>query len=223
MRTIALVAAKGESERVPRKNIRPFANADLVTIKLAQLAEVRHLDGIVLSSESDEVLERGRKAPCDVMLYKRDPLYSTQQVPMSEVYRHLANKVVADVIVWVPVTNPFVEAEVYDDAILIYKAVGGAEYDCLLSVTELKDYVFYRGKPVNFTPCPWPRSQDLRGLYALNLAICILRRQDMEAWGSLVGGRPYFYLRDDVDFHDIDDMYDFEECEAKYKRLKGLE
>lgn len=58
-------------------------------------------------------------------------------------------------------------AHVYRKAIEEY-SVMDEKYDCLLSVYEVKDYLFYNGKPVNFQPNPWPKSQDLQGVCAMS-------------------------------------------------------
>ena len=90
---------------------------------------------------------------------------------------------------------------------------GGA---MIKSVT--KENVFYNGKPVNFSPSPWPRSQDLYGLASLTFTINILKREDMISWGSCVGSSPYFYYLDKLESWDIDDQTDFDFCEFLYKK-----
>ena len=45
---------------------------------------------------------------------------------------------------------------------------------------------FYKNKPIGFKPNPWPRSQDLKNLSILSLAVNILKREDMINLGSLV-------------------------------------
>ncbi|HRK33688.1 MAG TPA: hypothetical protein PLJ47_03750 [Candidatus Hydrogenedentes bacterium] len=217
---VALVAVKGNSERVAKKNIRKFHNTNLLDLKLGHLKSVSNLDAIVVSSEDESVLDMARAA--GVECHKRDPYYSTSHVPMSEVYTYLASEMDCKNVVWVPVTNPLAEADVYEAGIEAYKAMG-PEYDCLVSVNELKEYLFLEGKPMNFTPYPWARSQDLKGVYAINFVVEILPRESMVKWGSLVGDRPYFYVLDAVTARDIDFQVDFDFCEMVYRQRHPMD
>jgi CMP-N-acetylneuraminic acid synthetase len=220
---LALLAVKGSSERVKKKNIRPFHDTNLLDLKLEQLKRVKGLDRIVVSSEDKTVLNMARDM--GVELHVRDPKYSTNHVPMSEVYTYLASEMDSEIIMWVPVTNPLAESEVYEKAIGEYysQVYDSKEYDCLLSVYEVKDYLFHKGEPVNFKPNPWPKSQDLSGLHALSFVVMMLKREDMIKWGSLVGNKPYFFQLDSVTSMDVDFQEDFDFCEMIYKqRLAGI-
>jgi N-acylneuraminate cytidylyltransferase len=181
---------------------------------------LRCFDEIVLSSEDDRILSIGKKF--QITLHKRNSHYSTDYIPMSDVYRYLASEVNGDVIAWIQVNNPLVNPQRYEEAINVYNNLSNG-YDCLLSVSRIKEYLFYEGKPVGFKPYPWPRSQDLKGFSKLNFAICILKREDMIKWGSLVGNSPYFYYGDSIEFHDIDTPEDFLFCETIYKSRAGKE
>jgi len=215
---VALVAAKGSSERVPRKNIRPFHDTNFLELKLNQLKAVKNLNKIIVSSEDEKVLNIARTM--DVDIHVRNPKYSTRDISMSKVYSYLASEMKEDIIIWVPVTNPLAESDVYEEAIKVYNSevYGSTKYDCLLSVYEVKDYLFYNGKPVNFKPNPWARSQDLNGLCAMSLVVNILKREDMIKWGSLVGNNPYFFYLDPVISTDVDFQWNFDFCEMVYKK-----
>ena len=62
----AVLFAKSVSSRFPGKNLKPFARKNgksltLLEWKIEQLIEVFSLDKIMLSSDSEEILEIGRK------------------------------------------------------------------------------------------------------------------------------------------------------------------
>lgn len=212
----AIVPVKGNSERVSKKNIRPFCGSTLLEVKLAQLEEVTSLKKVIVSSEDEEVLDLAKSF--DVELHKRDPSYSTSDVPMSDVYTYLANEFPEyETIMWVNVTNPLAEASVYEEAIKKYHNLE-PKYDCLLSVTEIQDYFIFRDKYLNFVRNPWPRSQDLEPLKAINFVTNILKREDLARWGSLVGENPYFWSLDSISSMDIDFPEDFEFCEFMYRK-----
>ena len=212
---IGLIAVKGTSARIHKKNIRPFYDTNLLQLKLDQLKKVKNIDEIIVSSESEECLDIAKNN--DVTIHKRNPKFSTSNVPMSEVYSYLASECSGENIVWVPVTNPLVNTKIYQDAINLYKLMD-SKYDCLLSAVKFKDYLFFKDKPVGFKPNPWPRSQDLSDLSVLSFAVNILKRKDMIKFGSLVGNNPLFYYLDRIISWDIDFQEDFNFCEMIYKK-----
>lgn len=212
---VALVPVKGVSERVKNKNMRPFYNTSLYELKLKHLKNVRGFSKIIISSENREILNIAQCKGFEI--HVRDPKYSTSTIPMSEVYSYIASEIQGEHIAWVNVTNPLAEANVYEKAIEEYKLMD-PKYDCLLSVYEVKDYLFYNGKPVNFQPNPWPRSQDLSGICAMSYVVNILPRKDMVKWGSCVGMNPYFFYLDRITSLDVDFQEDFDFCEMIYKQ-----
>jgi len=227
----ALIAVKKESTRVPNKNFRPFADTTLLDLKLDQLLPLvgdGTLNGIVVSTDSEEALERVSKRPGCVVGHKRPDEFCSNTIPMSMVYSYLAKSggitysfpMMSRDIIWVQVTNPLVDTGVYRAAIQTYLAFDKA-YDCVLSMSPVQEYLFHKGKPLNFKRSPWGRSQDLTDVYAFNLAFSVLSRANMEKWGSLVGKGPYFYHLDRLTGWDIDWPEDFDFCEMMYKRRQG--
>lgn len=214
---VALIPVKGSSERIKAKNIRSFFDTSLYELKLDQIKDVRGFSDVIVSSEDNNILDIAKKKGFSV--HRRDNKFSTSHIPMSDVYSYVASEIKGEHIAWVNATNPLAETENYDDAIKAYNDMD-PEYDCLLSAYEVKDYIFYNNKPINFKPNPWPRSQDLKGLCALSFMINILRREDMVRWGSCVGENPYFFYFDKIASMDVDFQEDFDFCEMVYKKRK---
>lgn len=210
-----LVPVKGSSERVKRKNLRDFAGTSIYEVKLNQLKEAEGFEDIIVSSEDKIILEIAKNNGFNI--HKRDPKYSTSQIPMSEVYSYIASEIEGENIAWINVTNPLADPKIYSEAIKIYHEMD-EKYDCLLSSTKIQENFFYKDKPINFKPFPWPRSQDLNPLVSLTFTINILKRENMISWGSCVGSSPYFYYLDKVESWDIDDQADFDFCEMIYKK-----
>ncbi len=211
---VGLVPVKAQSDRVKGKNTRKFGDTNLLELKLDQLSKAKGFDEIILSSEDKKIREIARNMGFEVHI--RDSKYSTSYVSMSEVYSKIASEIPGVNIAWINVTNPLAGTEIYENAVIEYRKLSD-EYDCLLSAVEVKENIFYNGKPVNFKRTPWPRSQDLTGLCSLTFVINILKRNDMVKWGSCVGMAPYFYLLDKIDSWDIDSIEDFKFCEMIYR------
>ena len=78
----------------------------------------------------------------EVDLHERDPKkFSTNDVPMSDVYRYLASEINGENIVWTPVTSPLVNSKIYQNAISKFKSLD-SKYDCLLSAVKFNEYLF---------------------------------------------------------------------------------
>lgn len=214
---VGIIPVKGNSKRVIKKNLRKFGNTNLLNLKLKQLKKTKNFKSMIVSSESKYVLEIAKKNGYEIHL--RDPYYSTSHVPMSEVYSYIASEVKAEHVAWINATNPLATSKIYDKAVDLYKKING-KYDCLLSACKKKENFFYKGKPVNFKPYPWPRSQDLKELISLPFVINILKRKNLEKWGSCVGKKPYFYILDPITAMDIDNQHDFDICEYLYRKKK---
>lgn len=214
---VALIPVKGNSERVPMKNLRKFGDSSLFELKLSQLSKAKGFDEILVSSEEDMILSMAKQNGFGT--HERDPKYSTSDIPMSDVYSYIASEIVAENIAWINVTNPLAGPDCYSKAVEIYKRMD-EEYDCLLSVSEVKDYLFYHGRPLNFKPAPWEKSQNLTGLVEMTFVINILKRQKMVEWGSCVGNAPYFYKLSKLESWDIDFQEDFDFCEMMHDKAK---
>ena len=211
----ALIAVKANSDRVENKNIRPFADSNLLEIKLRQLQSLDIFDEVIVSSESDVVLSMCESF--NVTTHKRDSFYATSEVPMSDVYEYLAKIVRTEYIAWIPVTNPLVDGQIYKNAVTSFKSMDHNVHDSLLSVSSVQEYLYYNDIPLNFTLDPWQRSQDLVGTYAINFAINILSKKNMIDLRSTVGRKPYFFNIDKCTAIDIDYMEDFILAEILYK------
>ena len=148
---VGLIPVKGNSDRVPRKNIAPFAGTTLLELKLSQVRSASGFSEIYVSSEDEEVLNIARSPGFSV--HERDPKYSTSEIPMSEVYSYIGSEVPGEHIAWINITNPLSGTEVYALATSEYNEMPN-DYDCLLSAFEIKDNIIFRGKPVNFPRAP---------------------------------------------------------------------
>ena len=214
---VGLIPVKGNSERVPMKNLRKFGDSSLFELKLSQLSKAKGFDEIIVSSEEDMILSMAKKNGFGT--HERDPKYSTSDIPMSDVYSYIASEIAGEDIAWINVTNPLADSDCYSKAVESYKRMD-EKYDCLLSVSEVKDYLFHRGLPLNFRSKPWEKSQNLTGVVEMTFVINILKRQKMVEWGSCVGNTPYFYKLSKLESWDIDFQEDFDFCEMMHNKIK---
>ena len=215
MKIKALIAVRSGSERVVNKNIRPFAESNLLDLKIRQLKTIKGLDGIVVNSNDDRMLEIAEKLGVETV--KRDPHYATSSVSMSDVYKNMAESIDTDLIMYANVTNPLVNTDSYVNGIKTFKEISG-KFDSLNSAHLVKEFMFLDNKPINYDLLNQPRSQDLPNIYALNFAFSILTKEHMIEYKNVIGRTPYMYELSEVESVDIDTEFDFEVAEFLYKK-----
>lgn len=211
----ALVAVRSGSQRVINKNIKPFANSNLLQIKLDQLLHCRKLDGVIVNSDDTAMLSIARSMGCETVI--RDTYFASSSAPMSEVYKNMAQNSNCDIIVYANVTNPLLKDETLDRALDFY--LNNADvYDSLNTAHLIKEFLFRDNVPINYDLKKQPRSQDLPDIYALNFAVSIISREKMIEGMNVVGSRPYIFPINEIEATDIDNPIDFEFAEYIYKK-----
>lgn len=219
MKIKALVAVRSGSERVLNKNLRPFAGSNLLELKLKQLKTIKELDGIIVNSNDDRMLEIADKLGVETI--KRDPLYATSSVSMSDVYKNMAENFNADIVMYANVTNPLVNTDSYVNGIKTFLEIRD-KFDSLNSAHLVKEFMFLDNKPINYDLERQPRSQDLPNIYALNFAFSILTKEDMIRYTNVIGRAPYMYELTEAESVDIDTEFDFEIAEFLYRKKYNL-
>jgi N-acylneuraminate cytidylyltransferase len=217
MKIKALVAVRSGSVRVLNKNLKPFAGSNLLELKLLQLKRIANLDGIVVNSNDDTMLQIAAKMGCETV--KRDELYASNSVIMSDVYQNMAENFSGDVVAYINVTNPLIKDETLFKTIETYKEKM-SEYDSVNTAHYIKEFMFLDNKPINYDLKKQPRSQDLPDILALNFACSVISRENMINCKNVVCNKPYIYPIDETEATDIDNEIDFEFSEFVYRKNK---
>lgn len=214
----ALIAVRNGSERVVNKNVRPFCNSSLLELKIQNLLEVGSLDGVVVSSNDDDMLKRSEALGAEVR--KRGDYFATSTVKMSEVYRNMAENIDCDHVLYANVTSPLVKPETYARVIDEYFNMDD-DYGSLNTVNVIREMIWHKGKPFNYDPMAQPRSQDLPAdTVYLNFAIAIIPRQTMIERMNVVAEKPRLIEIDPVEALDIDTALDFFIAQHLYQKLR---
>ena len=217
MITKVLIPVRSGSVRVKNKNIKPFAGSNLLSIKIEQMKRIHGIDGIIVNSNSDEMLHIAESLGVETV--KRDEYFASNTVSMNEVYQNMAENCQCDTIIFADVTNPLIKDETVDSCIKTYFQ-NLDKYDSLATVNEVKQFMWLDNKPINYNANNKPKSQDLPDIVALNHAVCIIPRKLMISKRDIVGYKPNLYKIDTVEATDIDNNIDFEFAEFIYKKYR---
>lgn len=216
MKIKALIPVRSGSVRVKNKNIAPFAGSSLLEIKIRQMLRIPELDGVVVNSNSDEMLQMAQRLGAETV--KRDEYFATSEVSPNELYENMAQNMEADVVVYVHCTAPLVEDKTYSSAIQKFLTLRG--HDSLVSVSPLKEFLWIDGKPANYDRNHKPRSQDLpENFVLLNHVVHILSCETMIRCKDIIGQTPYFFPISQGESIDIDTPTDFAVADYMYNKL----
>lgn len=209
MSITAVIPVRAGSRRLKNKNISDFNGTNLLINKIRQLKQVDEIDRIVVSSDSDVMLEMAREN--GALTHKRAPEYCDEMTKtFGEVVRHVAQSVEGDHILWATCTSPLVEPALYKRAIAEYfSALESGKYDSLASFEMIKRYLWTEEGPLNYElGLKHVPSQQLPPLYIVTDGILLAPREKMIEWAYFHGTKPYRFVIDKRAAVDIDDGLD---------------
>ena len=211
--TCFLPCRKG-SERVPRKNIKPFGEAQkgLIELKLNQLIAANLVDRIVLTTNDTEILDYASSLrSAKLELHHRIEELSSSSTSTDQLVRHALELIPDGNILWTHVTSPFINARHYDEIIKCYFRQLGKGYDSLMTMTILHGFLWQDGKPLNYdrTTEKWPRTQTLAPVHEVNSGAFLAPSSVYQELDDRIGENPYLYAMNKLTSHDIDWPEDF--------------
>lgn len=215
----AVIPVRSGSLRVKNKNLKPFAGSSLLELKIMQLLKTPGLDGVCVNSNDPEMLKVAEQLGAETCL--RDQMFATNEIPMSAVYANIAENLICDVVLFVHATNPLADEVTYSNAISCYHGLD-EQYDSVTTVSDVKDFLYWNGKALNYDPANKPRSQDLPDIVKLNHVASVLPRQTIIERCDILGHAPYFLKLDDSESTDIDTDLDFQIAEYLYQTKQAM-
>jgi len=215
---VFLPCRKG-SERVPKKNIKPFSgfNNGLIEIKLKQLIEAKYIDAIYLSTNDDEILDYASTLNNPkILLHKRIEELSSSQTSTDQLVAHALDLIKEDEVLWTHVTSPFLTAQAYDQIIEQYFDAKNNGHDSLMTTNLIHGFLWNQNGPINYDreQEKWPRTQTLEPIHEINSAVFLASVDIYSNFDDRIGQHPYLYPLDKVQGFDIDWQDDFDIAQA---------
>ncbi|MHA6768414.1 acylneuraminate cytidylyltransferase family protein [Sphingobium ummariense] len=201
------------------KNTRPFRadGRSLFQHKMEQLAVLApSVLEIVISTNDEAVFAQFEEFHyiSNARISRRPEELCTSETRLQDLINYVPSIVVADHILWMHATSPFVTGEDYGLALDVYddQVVHGAK-DSLMSVSRLKQFI-WNDKLRTIVNCdravdPWPHTQDLEPLFEINSAFFISSKQNYQKYQDRIGPNPALYETEGLANVDIDWEEDF--------------
>ena len=206
------------SQRVPNKNTKPFTKngESLLEIKLKQLSNTSSIDIIFVSTNDNmvkSIVEEFKKNnKKEIQLIDRDENLSSNIAKTDDLVKHAADIIKTKFILWTHVTSPFMNEELYENSINIFKEnYYLKKNNSLMTVSKLQKFTWDEKGPLNYDKkkIKWPNTQTLPIYWLINSAAFIAPRDVYINENDRICKNPYFYEMNDFLSFDIDNIDDF--------------
>lgn len=214
MKTVALIPIKLNNERVPGKNVKPFFDGTpLMHFIQRACLKTKEIDEVYVFCSDEKVQEY----LLDGVKFLQRPAYlDEKEYGNNHILKEFLARVDADVYVQAHATAPFTSSETL--AACAQKVASG-KYDSAFSGEKMQRFLWQNGKPINFDPSNFPRTQDLPLIYQEACAVYAFAKDTFLTLGRRVGNNPYIHEIDGIEAIDIDYPEDFEIANIIYKEI----
>lgn len=222
-RIVALVPMRHESERVPGKNYRNFADKPLYHHIVRSLLQSGCIAEVVIDTDSPFIMADARDHFPQVRLIERAEALCGGKVSMNDILVHDVKLCEADVFLQTHSTNPLLRSETIDRAVDAFLQAY-PKRGSLFSVTRMQVRLWdAEGLPVNHDPAELLRTQDLAPLFEENSSLYIFTQESLLRRRNRIGERPLLFEIDREEAWDIDEELDFQMAEWLFIHRKGDE
>lgn len=208
-----VIPVREDSSRVKNKIFLPFhEELSIMEWKVEQLMSVQSKDKIFLSSNSKNVESVARNMGVEY-LPRNDYLSVGHDASFSEVITGVVADIPTEHFAWVTVVVPLMKPSEYKRAFTVYKenVVSMKEFDSLVSVNVVKDYLWDNNGPVNYQADKnHTVSQDLPDLYRVTNGLYMRDKSNTLAEGYFLGPKPYKFEVGKISAVDIDEYEDYQ-------------
>lgn len=208
MKVTALVPMKGNSERVPNKNIRLLNGKPVCHWILESLSKSQYVDEVIINTDSSKIKEIVSQFDF-VKVIDRPDYLKGDAVSIQPLIAHDIEYAKNEIILQTHSTNPLLKSETIDKAIQTFEE-RNEEFDALFSVTPIQQrFYFTSGNAVNHDPNNLIQTQLLKPLYHENSCIYIFSKETNRKVKNRLGNNPYLFETEILESADIDELHDF--------------
>lgn len=218
-RTLAVIAARGGSKGIPRKNLIDLCGKPLIAWTVLQATAARGVDVVAVSSDSDEILAAAEAA--NAVGVRRPDDISGDLASSEAAWLHALDQVDGRLgpferIVALQATSPIREASDIDHALDAFER---EKLDSLLSVCEVEDYFNWRvGKdgpePINYDYHDRRMRQQIEKRYLENGSFYVFAPSLLRESKNRLGGRIGMHVMERHKMFQIDRPEDVKLCAA---------
>jgi CMP-N-acetylneuraminic acid synthetase len=215
----SLLPMKGNSERVPNKNLKSFNGSPLYRVVLNTLLKSSFIDNIVVNTDSIQIEEDiYNNYPEKVSVVKRPKKLCGDYISMNEIIKYDINNFPSDIYLQTHSTNPLIETNTIDSALkkmISFKM--NDQYDSIFSVTKTQKRFYKKdATPLNHNP-KMLVTQHLEPIFEENSCFFIFTKKSFEDSSGRIGNNPCMFEINKIEAIDIDDPEDFYLAETLHR------
>ena len=204
----ALVPMKGNSERVPNKNIRLLNGKPVCHWIIESLSLSKYISEIIINTDSQKIKEIVSNFEL-VRVIDRPDFLIGDAISIQPLIAHDIEYAKNEYIFQTHSTNPLLTTKTIDQAIETYFE-NLEKNDALFSVTPFQQrFYFKNGKPVSHDPKNLIQTQLLDPIFHENSCMYIFSRETNRKVKNRLGNNPFFFEMDHLEAADIDEWHDF--------------
>jgi len=224
MNIAALIPVRKGSTRIPNKNLQLIGDTTLLGRKIQQLKQCSHINTIYVGTDGEELASEADKYGVEVV--HRDPVCCDESIASANMMiADFVKRVSCNIVLWVHVTNPFVESATYDSAVLKYLEKQDKGFDSLISVLAMQEHLWTPNYyPLNYNPYKEKHTlaKELPAYFRQTGAFFIQHHAAMKNNSYFFGKRPYLYRTTELEAIDINTPYDLSLANAMLKECNGI-
>lgn len=226
MGSLCIIAARGGSKRIPRKNIKPFMGKPMICYAVDAAIDSHLFDEVMVSTDDIEIADIAKRSGAHVPFMRSaataNDFATTRDVLVEVIEEYGKRSKQFEEFACIYPCVPFLTAEILVDA---HKKFAVSDADALLPVVKFS-FPIQRAQKINdngFLEYREPenaprRSQDLEPMYH-DVGMFYFYKTNSFLSDSLLRITPFVMSEERV--QDIDTMDDWKVAEMKYKILCG--
>jgi len=214
---------KGNSERVPNKNLKIFSGQPLYHRILNVLINSKYINNIIVNTDCSKIEKDLNKNYFNkVIIHKRPESIIGDYVSMNKIIEYDLLKFNSEIYIQTHSTNPILLTETINNALEKFFTFRETnKYDSIFSVTRTQKRFYDKNvSPLNHDPGMLV-TQHLDPIYEENSCFYIFSKESFLTNNSRIGSRPFMYEIDKIQSIDIDEKEDFKIAESVFNLLRN--
>jgi CMP-N,N'-diacetyllegionaminic acid synthase len=221
---LAVIPARGGSEGIANKNIRPVIGKPLITHTIEHAKQASVVTRVVVSTDDKQIADIAREHAAEVI--ERPSEISGSRATSESALLHTLDYLeqresyIPDLVVFLQCTSPIRRPDDIDRAV---DTLIREEADSLLSVVPSHTFIWRKAngeaQSFNYDYRQRPRRQDRSSEYTENGSIYVFKPWVIAKLNNRLGGKIALHVMDKVSALDIDTPEDLERCECLMSRL----
>ena len=205
MKIVAVVPAKGNSDRIPSKNSQLLDGKPLFINMLEKLIKCPSIDEVWLDTDSEQFIDIASELPIHIM--KREPQLASNTTDGNALFLNEVSHIDADIYLQVLCTSPFIEIQTIEDTLATL--INNPAYDSAVMVKKEKQYLWNNNQP-SYDIEHIPNSVDLNDTIIETMGMYIMYRDHALTLKRRIGNNPYLIYATPIEAIDVNWTEDFQ-------------